>query len=76
MYPRRRRRQKNDQRDALALATASRTGTYRAVHRVSAAQRAVRQALTIRDTLVQTRTRGVSVVRALVRGEGLRVEGL
>ena len=73
MYPRRRRRQKNDQRDALALATASRTGTYRAVHRVSAAQRAVRQALTIRDTLVQTRTRGVSVVRSLVRGEGLRV---
>ncbi len=41
MYPRRGPRQKTDQRDARALAEASVHGTYRAVHRVSAAQQAV-----------------------------------
>lgn len=73
MYPRRGRRQKNDRRDALALAVASRAGTYRAVHRVSAAQRAVRDVLTVRDQLVAARTRLVTVVRALARGQGTRI---
>lgn len=73
MYPRRGRRQKNDRRDALALATASRAGTYRAIHRVSAAQRAVRQVLVARDALVGARTKLISVVRGLTRGGGVRV---
>ena len=73
MYPRRGRRQKNDRRDAGALAIANRTGTYRAVHRVSAAQRQVRAVLTVRDQLVAARTRLIAVVRALARGEGVRV---
>lgn len=69
MYPRR-GRQKNDRRDALALATASRSGTYRAVHRVSAAQRAVRAVLTVRAQLVASRTRLIATARAVVRGQG------
>jgi transposase len=73
MYPRRGARQKNDRRDALALATASRTGTYRAVHRVSAGQWAVRQVLTVRAQLVASRTRLIATARALVRGQGQRV---
>lgn len=73
MYPRRGRRQKNDRRDALALATASRAGTYRAIHRVSAAQRAVRQVLVGRDALVGARTKLISVVRGLARGGGVGV---
>lgn len=73
MYPRRGRRQKNDRRDALALATARRAGTYRAIHRVSAAQRAVRQVLVGRDALVGARTKLISVVRGLTRGGGVRV---
>jgi len=73
MYPRRGRRQKNDRRDAGALAIANRAGTYRAVHRVSAAQRQVRAVLTVRDQLVAARTRLIAVVRALARGEGVRV---
>jgi transposase len=74
MYPRRRgRRHKNDQRDAAALAEASLRGTYREVHRVSRVRRTVRQALTVRETLVRTRTRLISLVRATVRTEGLRV---
>jgi transposase len=73
MYPRRGRRQKNDRRDALALATARRAGTYRAIHRVSAAQRAVREVLVGRDALVGARTKLISVVRSLTRGGGMRV---
>jgi transposase len=73
MYPRRGRRQKTDQRDARALAEASARGTYRAVHRVSAAQRQVRQHLAVRDTVVRTRTRHIALVRALVRSTGQRL---
>ena len=73
MYPRRGARQKNDRRDAQALAMASRAGTYRAVHRVSPAQRAVRDVLTVRAQLVTSRTRVIATVRAIVRGQGQRV---
>jgi transposase len=73
MYPRRGRRQKNDRRDALALARASRAGTYRAIHRVSAAQRGIRELLAVRDQLVGARTGLIAVVRSLVRGHGQRV---
>jgi transposase len=73
MYPRRGPRQKTDVRDARALAAASMHGTYRAVHRVSAAQRQVRQLLVAREVAVRTRTRLIAVLRALVRSTGARV---
>jgi len=55
------------------LAEACRLGAYRAVHRASAAQRHVRAQLAVRDALIRTRTRYVSVVKALVRRDGLRL---
>ena len=73
MYPERRRRVKTNRRDARTLATACRLGAYRPAHRVSAAQRQVRQRLTVRDVLVRTRTRAIAMTGALVRSEGLRV---
>jgi len=54
-------------------ATAARLGAYRAAHRLSAAQRQVRQQLVVRDGLIQTRTRAIAMSGALVRGEGLRI---
>lgn len=73
MYPERRRRVKTNRRDAQTLATACRLGAYRSAHRVSAAQRQIRQQLTVRDVLVRARTRAIAMTGALVRGEGLRV---
>ncbi len=74
MYPgARRRRHKNDTRDATALATASLRGTYRTVHRLSAVRREVRQVITVRESVVRTRTRLICVVRAALRSNGLRV---
>jgi len=73
MYPERRRRVKTNRRDARTLATACRLGAYRPAHRVSAAQRQIRQQLTVRDVLVRARTRAIAMTGALVRGEGLRV---
>lgn len=73
MYPERRRRVKTNRRDARTLATACRLGAYRPAHRVSPAQRRIRQQLTVRDVLVRTRTRAIAMTGALVRGEGLRV---
>jgi len=73
MYATRRRGVKTDRRDARTLAEAGRLGAYRAVHRASAAQRHVRAQLAVRDALIRTRTRYVSVVKALVRRDGLRL---
>lgn len=73
MYATRRRGVKTDRRDARTLAEACRLGAYRAIHRASAAQRHVRAQLVVRDALIRTRTRYVSVVRALTRRDGLRV---
>ena len=73
MYPERRRRVKTDRRDARMLAEACRVGTYRPAHRVSAEQRQVRRQLRVRDLLVRARGRTISLMRALVRSEGLRV---
>ena len=69
----RRRRHKNDTRDAEALATASLRGTYRGIHRLSAVRREVRQVITVRESVVRTRTRLICVVRAALRSNGLRV---
>ncbi len=73
MYATRRRGVKTDRRDARTLAEACRLGAYRPVHRASAAQRHVRAQLAVRDALIRTRTRYVSVVKALTRRDGLRL---
>ena len=75
MYPERRRRVKTDRRDARMLAEAARVGSYRSAHRVSAEQRQVRRQLRVRDLLVRARGRTISLIRALVRSEGLRRPG-
>jgi len=73
MYATRRRGVKTDRRDARTLAEACRLGAYRLVHRASAPQRHVRAQLAVRDALIRTRTRYVSVVKALARRDGLRL---
>ncbi len=75
MYATRARRVKTDKRDARALAEALRLGAYRVAHRVSAERRHVRAELAVREALVRTRTRYVSLAKALVRRDGLRVAG-
>jgi transposase len=73
MYATRSRRVKTDRRDARTLAEACRLGAYRAIHRVSDAQRHVRSELAVRDTLVRTRTRYVALIKAAIRRDGLRL---
>jgi len=75
MYATRSRRVKTDKRDALALAEALNLSAYRPVHRVSAERRHIRAELAVREALVRTRTRYVSLAKALVRRDGLRVSG-
>ncbi len=64
---------KTDRRDARALAEACRLGAYRPAHWLSDGQRHVRGRLAVRDALVRTRTRYISLVRALLRQRGWRV---
>jgi transposase len=71
MYGTRSRKVKTDKRDVAALAEACRTGTYRRAHRASAAARALRQRLRVRRQLVRQRSGLISLLRALVRQEGL-----
>ena len=73
MYAHRSRRVKTDRRDARALAEACRVKAYRKAHRAADEQRHVRGRLAVRESLVQTRTKYISLVRALLRREGLRV---
>jgi len=73
MYAHRSQRIKTDRRDARALAEACRHDTFKRAHRMSAAQRQVQSELVVRDALVRTRTRHISVVRAQLRREGLRM---
>jgi transposase len=73
MYATRSRKVKTDRRDARALAEACLLGAYRPAHRLSDAQRHVRGRLGVRDALVRTRTRSISLIRALLRQHGYRV---
>ena len=73
MYATRTRKVKTDRRDARALADACVLGAYRRAHRLSDSQRHVRGRLLVRDALVRTRTRYISVIRALLRQQGYRV---
>jgi transposase len=73
MYATRTRKVKTDRRDARALAEACVLGAYRRAHRLSDPQRHVRGRLLVRDALVRTRTRYISLIRALLRQQGYRV---
>jgi transposase len=73
MYGSRSRKVKTDGRDTAALFEACRLGIYRRAHRVSARQRARRQELRIRRHLVQMRSRGISLLRSVVRQDGWRL---
>lgn len=73
MYATRTRKVKTDRRDARALAEACVLGAYRLAHRLSDPQRHVRGRLLVRDALVRTRTRYISLIRALLRQQGYRV---
>jgi transposase len=73
MYGEIRRKVKTDRRDVAALAEANRRGWYRATHRVSAAQRALRQQLRSRRQLVAMRSGTIALIRALLRQRGYRL---
>jgi transposase len=73
MYATRTRKVKTDRRDARALAEACLLGAYRPAHRLSDPQRHVRGRLTVRDAVVRTRTRYISLIRALLRQQGYRM---
>jgi transposase len=73
MYGVRTRRIKTDRRDVAALAEANRLGHFRAAHRVSAPQRAVRQQLQVREALIQMRTQAINVARTQIRSRGRRL---
>src|SRR5262245_5804461 len=73
MYATRSRKVKTDRRDARALAEACLRGAYRRAHRLSDPQRHVRGRLLVRDAVVRTRTRYISLIRALLRQYGYRV---
>jgi len=75
MYASRSRRVKTDKRAARTLADALRLGAYRKAHRVSAERRHVRAELAVREALIRTRTRYIALAKALVRRDGLRVQG-
>lgn len=75
MYATRSRRVKTDKRDARALAEALRVGAYRAVHRASAERRHIRAELAVREALVRTRSRYISLAKSFIRRDGLRVSG-
>jgi transposase len=73
MYGEIRRKVKTDRRDVAALAEANRRGWYRATHRVSTAQRALRQQLRSRRLLVQMRSGTIALIRSLLRQSGYRL---
>jgi transposase len=73
MYASRSRRVKTDKRDARTLAEACRLGAYKPAHRTSDGRRHLRAQLAVREALVRTRTRYISLMRALVRREGFQV---
>jgi len=72
-YSERSRRVKTDRRDVAALADACQRGCYRAAHRRSASQRTVQAHLNVRRELTDSRTRAISLARAITRGAGLRI---
>ena len=74
MYATRSKKVKTDKRDARTLCEACRLGAYRPAHRTSDKQRDVRAHLAVRETLVRTRAKYISLVGALARREGCRIK--
>jgi transposase len=74
MYATRSRKVKTDKRDARTLCEACRLGAYRPAHRTSDRQRHVRAQLAVREAMVRTRSRYISLISTLLRRDGLRVE--
>jgi transposase len=74
MYATRDRRIKTDKRDARALCEACRPGAYRPAHRTSDRQRDVRAHLAVRESMIRTRTKYISLISALARREGCRIK--
>jgi transposase len=64
---------KTDRRDAEALAVACQMGAYRTAHRQSEPQRQFRRTIVVREALVRTRAKLVTLVQALLRQDGIRV---
>jgi transposase len=73
MYGSRSRKVKTDKRDAAALAEACRTGIYRCAHRASATARELRRTLRVRSHVVRQRSGVISLLRSLLRQEGIRL---
>ncbi|MCI0571109.1 MAG: IS110 family transposase [Myxococcaceae bacterium] len=73
MYATRSRRVKTDKRDARTLADACKLGAYKPAHRTSDARRHLRAQLAVRESLVRTRAKLISLTRALLRREGIPV---
>src|SRR5215212_2049729 len=68
------RRIKTDKRDARALCEACRLGAYRHAHRTSDRQRDVRAHLSVRESLIRTRSKYIALIGALARREGCRIK--
>jgi transposase len=73
MYSTLSKKVKTDKRDARALCDACQKGNYRPAYRSTDSQREVRARLISRETLVATRTKYISVIRSMLRREGIRV---
>lgn len=73
MYATRSKKVKTDRRDARTLCEACRLGAYRPAHRTSDKQRRIRARLAVRDSLVRTRAKYISLIGALARREGCRI---
>lgn len=63
---------KTDKRDARALAQAAKLGAYKAAHRLSDAQCAVRTQVQVRQALVQMRTKLINQIGAELLRFGCR----
>ena len=73
MYATRDKKLKSDKRDARALAQAAKLGVYKAAHRLSDAQRAVRTQVQVRQSLVQMRAKLTNQIGAELLRFGYRV---
>jgi transposase len=73
MYGSRSRKVKTDKREVAALAC--RRGIYRRAHRVPRATRQLRQTMRVRAHLIQVRSGVISLLRSVLRQEGLRLPG-
>ena len=73
MYGERSRRVKTDRRDVAALAEACRLGIYRPVHRRSPSHWALQWQLNVRDQLVWSRSRSMSLIRSVARMGGVHL---